>query len=105
MNNENGVATLLDQQTNFDKDSVDLEYKAYTIFAQLKRTGDQSISDYLAEFETKYQNVETLGMKLPKPVQACKLLHGAGLSVIERQMVLAATHTATNWHRYCRDKI
>ena len=80
LNHEDGVTRLLAKlEEHFAKDTVDTAYEAYVKFEELKRQPTSSIADYILEFETAYQKIEKLEMKLPDSVQAFKLLHEACL--------------------------
>ena len=94
LNHEVGVTRLLAKlEEYFAKDTVDSAYEAYVKFEELKRQPTSSIADYILEFETAYQKIEKLEMKLLDSVQACRFLYGACLQTSERQMVLATTKT------------
>ena len=92
LNHVDGVQALLAKlKEYFAKSSIDSSFEAYVNFQELTRKSGQPMMEYLLAYESAYQRIEKLEMKLPESVQACKLLYGASLQLTERQMVLAAT--------------
>ena len=90
LSGEDGVTTLLDHlKTVFAKDQV---YEAYLQFEKISR-GDLSMNDYILEFEKVNHRLQQMKIALPSVLLACKLLYSAGITDVERRMVLSATST------------
>ena len=75
----------------FLKDDKDRSYEAYKSFDNYHRTEDVSISDYIIEFEKRFNALKKFNMDLPDGILAFKLLDNAGLSQQQRQLALTAT--------------
>ena len=84
----NILLTALD--TLFLQDEVDLAYNAYSDFERLKKEEKMSMSDFIIEYERRYNICRKYRMEYPDSVLAFKLLDNASLSVKERQLVLTA---------------
>ena len=92
LGSETGLTQLLTKlETVFAKDTVDLAFESYCAFENLQRLENQTVAEYIQNFERCYNRVEQNKMKLPIDVLACKLLNGAKLDEKERQMVLATS--------------
>lgn len=92
LNKEDGISTLLSKlDTIFKRDTIDCAYEAYTNFENFKKTDQsKSMSDFILEFDQKYQKTKSFDMALPDAVLAFKLLESANLSTQERQLALTA---------------
>jgi len=95
LNKDTGMASLLTAlDAVFMKEAKDSAYEAYSNFDSFRRSGI-SISDYVFEFEHRYNKCRKHNMTLPDAVLAFKLLDNAGLNVKERQLALTATSDLT----------
>ena len=91
LNTEDGMNILLTAlDTLFLQDEVDLAYNAYSDFESLKKEEKMSMSDFIIEYERRYNICRKYKMEYPDSVLAFKLLDNASLSVKERQLVLTA---------------
>ena len=91
MNEDNGVDVLIAELDKlFDKDKIDQAYSAYTAFDKFHRGGTMDMSEYMIEFEQKYNKCKKYEMALPDAILAFKLLDNAGLSQSDRQLALTA---------------
>ena len=91
LNTEDGMNILLTAlDTLFLQDEVDLAYNAYSDFERLKKEEKMSMSDFIIEYERRYNICRKYKMEYPDSVLAFKLLDNASLSVKERQLVLTA---------------
>ena len=78
MNADDGVDVLIKQlDTVFKKEAID---EAYSPFESYKRKPEETVSDYIIEFEDRYSKAKKFEMALPDSVLAYKLLEGAWLS-------------------------
>ena len=90
MNADHGVDVLIKQlDTVFKKEAID---EAYSPFESYKRKPEETVSDYIIEFEHRYSKAKKFEMALPDSVLAYKLLAGAWLSQKERKLVLTAVN-------------
>ena len=91
LNSDTGMDKLLEALDSlFERDKIDLTYAAYVKFDSYKRDIDTPISEYIIEYERRYNQCKKYDMVLPDPVLSCKILDGANLSQKERQLVLTA---------------
>ncbi|ESP02026.1 hypothetical protein LOTGIDRAFT_157157 [Lottia gigantea] len=93
LNKDDGMKTLIDKL--FKKDEKDAAYEAYSNFDKFKKTGEISMSEYVNEFEQKYQKAKKYDMTISDAVLAYKLLYNANLSNTERKLALTATVDGT----------
>ena len=90
MNAGDGVDILIKQlDAVFKKEAID---EAYSPFESYKRKPEETVSDYIIEFEHRYSKAKKFEMTLPDSVLAYKLLEGAWLSQKERKLVLTAVN-------------
>ena len=91
LNTDNGVKFLVTELDKlFVKDKVDQTYSAYTDFDKYKRESTMDMSEFIINFEQKYNKCKKYAMTLPDTVLAFKLLDNAGLSQNDRQLALTA---------------
>ena len=89
MNHDKGVENLLKLlDEKFAKDATDNEYEKFKKFEQIRRKADQSITDYIVEFEKCYKGVKGSGQDVADRVLAFKLLYTANISEADQKMVL-----------------
>lgn len=70
------------------KDKLVDSLEKFEIFEEFKRGNEQSITDFILEFDTRYKAIEKMGMTLPSPILAFKLLKCANISKTEKMLVL-----------------
>ena len=91
LNTDDGMSILLAElDKHFKKEACDLAFDAYKKFEGFQRMPDQSMLDYIIEFEKRYNEMKTYDMELPVNVRGCKLLESAGLDQREKQIVLSS---------------
>ena len=91
LNVEGGVAILITELDKlFEKDKKDQTYFAYTDFDKYQRESTMNMSEYIINFEQKYNKCKKFEMPLPDTVLAFKVLDNAGLSQNDRQLALTA---------------
>ncbi|CAC5376985.1 unnamed protein product [Mytilus coruscus] len=89
LNVDEGVDKLIAELDKlFEKDKVDQAYVTYSIFDKFHRREDVSMSDYIIEFEQRYNKCKKYDMALPHTSLAVKLLDNVGLSQSNRQLAL-----------------
>ena len=90
LNVDDGVEILIAELDKlFEKDKKDQTYSAYTAFDKYKRE-NMNMSEYIINFEQKYNKCKKFEMPLPDTVLAFKVLDNAGLSQSDRQLALTA---------------
>ena len=86
---ENGLSLLV---TFFDKhlakDDLSDSLEKFTDFENYERSEGQTISDFIANFDTKYRRIEKKSMQLPSEILAFKLLQKARINHKEKLLVL-----------------
>ena len=91
LNADNGVETLISELDKlFLKNKVDMTYETYSAFDKFHREENMNISDYIVEFEQRYNKCKKYEMKLPSIILAFRLLDHAGLSQTDRRLALTA---------------
>lgn len=92
MAKDTGMATLIEQLDKvFLRDDKDKAYEAYKNFDTFSRTEDMSMTDFIVEFDKRYNKSKKYEMTLPEAVLAFKILDNAGLSSSEKQLALTAS--------------
>ena len=96
LNKNDGLVRLLNAlDLVFEKEVKDLSYEAYTEFDKFQIPNDMSMTDYIIEFERRYNKCKKYQMTLPDAVLAIKLLDNSGLDIMKRQMALTAASDLT----------
>ena len=91
LNVDGGVEILITELDKlFEKDKTDQTYSAYTAFNKYQRENTMNMSEYIINFEQKYNKCKKFEMTLPDTVLAFKVLDNAGLSQNDRQLALTA---------------
>ena len=91
LNKEDGMKTLfkvLDEV--FLKERKDSAYEAYKNFDIFRKSTNMTMSEYIIEFDQRYQCSKKYDMTLPDAVLAFKVLDNAELNQQERQLALTA---------------
>ena len=81
------VIEFLDKELG--KDAIDDVIDKWDSFDSCRKEGDQSLDDFMADFEHKSNRVKAAGVTLPGEVLAYMLMKRAGLSNLERMLVLS----------------
>ena len=90
---EDGVDRILTKLSKvFKKDTVDAAYEAFEEFIHLKRPADGNISNFITEFEAKYNKAKVHGCELSSPIRAYFLLNQANLSDANKQLARATVN-------------
>ena len=91
LNADDGVQVLIAELDKvFEKDKLNQVYSAYQGFDKFKRDGSLNMSDYIVEFEQRYNKAKKYEMTLSDNMLALKLLDNAGLQQSDRQLALTA---------------
>lgn len=91
LNREDGMEYLVQKLDSvFKKDDKESSFEAYREFENVSNEGT-NISDYVIEFEKRYNRIKKFNMELPDAVLAYKLLDRANLTRDDQKMVLACT--------------
>ena len=88
-NGINNVLKVLDALHVKDKREAAWEY--YNNFISLKRKINQSVANFILEFEASYEKVKSFGNQLSEDYLPIKLLQAANLSEVEERIVKAST--------------
>lgn len=79
----------------FLKDKSQMGFQAYDEFIKFRRTGNTPISDFLVDFNLKYNTIKSYDMTLPDGVLAYTLLTCANLSDEQARVCTATVHNLT----------
>lgn len=91
LHQENGMDILISALDGlFLRETIDTAYEAYKNFDGFRKPEHMAISDYIIEFDQRYQKSTKYKMSLPDAELACKLLDNANLPNQQRQLVLTA---------------
>ncbi len=85
----------------FLKEEKDCAYEAYSYFDGITKNGLVSMTDYIIDFEQRYNRMKKYNMTLPDAVLAFKLLDTACLDEKNRQLALTAC-TELKFHPWSR---
>ena len=78
---EEGVKKLLGHMDKkLKKDDFGRLWSRFVIFDEVRKRENQSVADYISDFEIALNKLELEGVKLPKSVLAMLLIRRAGLS-------------------------
>lgn len=91
LDSEDGMAVLLAKLDGvFLKEEKDRAYETYSHFDGIKKDSSISMTDYIIDFEQRYNRMKRYNMTLPDAVLAFKLLDTACLDEKNRQLALTA---------------
>ena len=91
LDSDTGMETLLAKLDSvFLKEEKGRAYEAYSHFDSITKDSSLSMSDYIIDFEQRYNQMKKYHMTLPDAVLAFKLLDTACLDVKNRQLALTA---------------
>ena len=86
---DDGLDILIDfLDSQLMKDELSDSLEKFEEFEDIQRTSGQSITEYIATFDSRYRIIEKLNMKLPSEILAFKLLRKANISQEEKMLVL-----------------
>ncbi len=89
LNGEDGLGTLIAfLDRHLGTDELEDSLQKFEDFEDYKRNENETIDQYIGNFEQKYARVKAKNLVLPDPILAFKLLKRAGLSKEERLLVL-----------------
>ena len=74
----------------FKKDDLTMVYERYTQFEQFKREPNQTIEQYILQFDQLYKRAEKKGLVYPEVIKAFKLLDNGTSSSQEKLLSLTA---------------
>lgn len=87
---EDGLKYLIDfLDKELGKNAVDDVIEKWEDFDNCKKSDDQALEDFIADFEAKYNRIKTAGTNLPEEVLAYMLLKRAGLTHIEKMLIIS----------------
>ncbi|XP_014051020.1 uncharacterized protein isoform X1 [Salmo salar] len=96
LNNDDGMGTLIRALDSvFLKEEKDAAYEAYSNFDSVSRDISVAMTDYIIDFEQRYNRMRKYDMVLPDAVLAFKLLDTACLDGREKQLALTACTVLT----------
>ena len=90
LSKEDGLKVLikfLDQELG--KNAVDDVIEKWDEFDSLRKSETQSLEDFISEFESRYNRIKVKGSTLPEEILAYMLMKRAGLTHIEKMLVLS----------------
>ena len=91
--NEKGIEDLIKfLDTIYGKDNMADVWEKYKIFSTHYRKPDQSILDFLPQWEMSYQKLKTTGCVYPDLILGMKLLEDSRLSEMETKLVLTGVN-------------
>ena len=91
--NEEGISGLLDfLRSIYDIDDMADSFSKYMKFEQLKREGNVSIQDFIANWEKIYHKTKKQGCEISDMVLAFKLLHACNISEMDIKLVLTGVN-------------
>ena len=86
-----GVEILVRElDKHFKRESIDESYECYREFEHYVRNHYVSMSEYVHEFERRYNKLKKQGMAYPDKILGCKLLEMSNIEPQDKQMVLSA---------------
>ena len=96
LNKDDGMEKLIEALDKvFLTDNNDNAYAAYSNFESCKKDPSMTMTDFIIEFERKYNRTKKFNMTLPDNVLAFKLLDCCCLTVGEKQLALTAITDTT----------
>ena len=81
------VPTFHDKELG--KNAVDDMIEKWDDFDSCRKSDSQTLEDFISDFETKYNRIKATGTKLPEEILAYMLMKRAGLSHIDRMLILS----------------
>lgn len=91
LNKDDGMETLLAKlDAVFLREEKDRAYEAYSHFDSISKDNAMSMTDYIIDFEQRYNRMKNYNMTLPDAVLAFKLLDTACIEEKSRQLALTA---------------
>lgn len=90
LNSDDGLKNLLKfLDAELGKNEVDDIIEKWDQFDSCKKSEDQALDDFIADFEAKYNRIKGSGTTLPQEILAYMLMKRAGLSHIEKMLILS----------------
>ena len=90
ISSEDGAKKIIQKlDVIFKKDEILTAYREYEDFESFKRPPEMSISEYLNEFEKRWNKTKANGTALSENVLAYRLLRSASLTSHDEQLVIA----------------
>ena len=74
----------------FKKDDLTSTYECYVQFEKFRRGSNQTVDEFLIEFDKLYNRADKRGVKLPDVVKAFKLLDACDVDSSSKMMILTA---------------
>ena len=90
---KDGLDTLIKFfDSHLKKDELTDGIEKFEEFEDFQRAEGQSITDFIASFDSNYRKIEKLNMKLPSGILAFKLIRKANISKEEKLLVLTVVN-------------
>lgn len=90
LNSEEGLKSViefLDQELG--KNAIDDAVEKWEEFDNCRKEDNQTLEEFISDFETKYNRIKASGTIMPQEILAFMLMKRAGLSQVEKMLVLA----------------
>ena len=81
------VLSFLDKELG--KNAVDDVIEKWDDFDSCKKSDSQTLEDFISDFEAKYNRIKSTGTTLPEEILAYMLMKRAGLTHIDRMLILS----------------
>ena len=107
VDNENGMNLLINYLDGiYKEDEMTNMWSKYKKFVRLKKSDNQSISEFIAEFDTVYKEAKDNGCEVSDTVLALNLLDSCCLSDTDEKFVLTAVDFKTGKEKAdCLDQV
>ena len=96
LESDDGLTTLL---TKLDRIFLQDEnwkcFNAYLDFENLRKSSDQSVDEFLSEFDLKHYRLKECGVTLPDAIIACRLIKSCNLSEVHFKLCLSTVPKMT----------
>ena len=71
------------------KNAVDDIIEKWDDFDSVRKTESQTLEEFISDFETKYNRIKSTGTQMPEEILAYMLMKRAGLTHIEKMLILS----------------
>ena len=96
LESDNGLKTLLEKLDRiFMQDENWKCFNAYLDFENLRKSSDQSVDEFLSEFDLKHYKLKECGVTLPDAIIACRLIKSCNLSEVHFKLCLSTVPKMT----------
>ena len=96
LENDQGLKRLLSKLDRiFMQDENWKCFNAYLDFENLRKSSDQSVDEFLSEFDLKHYRLKECGVTLPDAIIACRLIKSCNLSEVHFKLCLSTVPKMT----------